>query len=253
MSDTQVRIARTEEHPRVAREAGMNLAIFDVDGTLLDNMKSEDVCYAAALRAGFGLTSLDTDWGGYEHVTDEGVAIEAHRRAFGHAPSAERMAQTVDHFVLLLADAHARAPLKQIPGAAALLAALPEHGWIPALATGAWGRAARFKLAAAGLPFDNLPLATAEDGPARIAIAQAAWARAMRGGPAFERVVLVGDRVWDAAAARALGLPFVGRASRERAAELRSCGAGAVLADYTDLGTVLAAFKTAVVPLATTP
>jgi phosphoglycolate phosphatase-like HAD superfamily hydrolase len=63
-------------------------------------------------------------------------------------------------------------------------------------------------------------------------------------------VVLVGDRVWDAAAAQALDLPFVGRAGGERAAELRSRGASIVVADYTDLGTVLAALETAVVPLA---
>jgi len=230
----------------------MKLAIFDVDGTLLDNMESEEACYTAALREGFGLAALDTDWSTYEHVTDEGVAREAHQRAFGRAPSAERMAQTAEHFVTLLADAHARVPLEPIPGAAELLAALPEHEWIPALATGAWGRAARFKLAAAGLPIGLLSLATAEDGPARVAIARAAWARAVTGRATFERVVLVGDRVWDAAAAQALGVPFVGRASGERAAELRACGASVVLADYTDLGTVLAAFETAVVPLPAT-
>lgn len=183
-------------------------------------------------------------------MTDEGVALEAHRRAFGFAPSAERMAQAVDRFVSLLADAHARVPLEPIAGAAELLAALPEHGWLPALATGAWGRAARFKLAAAGLPVENTPLATAEDGPARVAIARAAWRRAMEGRSAFERVVLVGDRSWDAAAARALGLPFVGRASGKRAEELRSRGATAVLPDFTDLGAVLTALEAAIVPLA---
>jgi len=230
----------------------MKLAIFDVDGTLLDNMESEEACYSAALREGFGLAALDTDWSTYEHVTDEGVAREAHQRAFGCAPSVERMARTVDRFVTLLADAHARVPLAPIAGAAALLAALPEHGWMPALATGAWGRAARFKLAAAGLPVDGLSVAAAEDGPARIGIAKAAWARALMGRPAFERVILVGDRVWDAAAALALGVPFVGRARGERAAELRARGASDVLADYTDLGTVLAAFETAVVPVAAT-
>ena len=224
------------------------LVIFDVDGTLLDNMESEELCYATALRDGFGLTALDTDWQTYEHVTDGGVALEAHRRAFGVAPSAERMAHVVDRFVSLLADAHSRAPLEQIAGAAGLLTVLPEHGWIPALATGAWRRAAQFKLAAAGLPVENIPLATSEDGPARVAIAQAAWGRAVKGRAAFERVILVGDRPWDAAAAQALRLPFVGRASSERAEALRSRGATSVVPDFMDLGTVLTAFETAVVP-----
>jgi phosphoglycolate phosphatase-like HAD superfamily hydrolase len=231
----------------------MKLAIFDVDGTLLDNMENEEACFTAALRQGFGLTDLDTDWSSYEHVTDEGVAVEAHRRAFGLAPSAERIAQTVDRFVTLLADAHARVPLKPIAGAAELMAALPENGWMPVFATGAWGRAARFKLAAAGLPVDLTTLATAEDGPARVAIAQAAWARALAGRLAFERVILVGDRSWDAATAEALGLPFEGRASGAGAADLRSHGLSAVLPDFTDFGAVLAAFETAVVPVAGAP
>ena len=158
------------------------------------------------------------------------------------------MAQTVDRFVSLLADAHARAPLTPIAGAAELLIVLPEHGWLPALATGAWRRAAQFKLAAAHLPVENIPLATSEDGPARVAIAQAAWGRAVKGRPAFERVILVGDRPWDAAAAQALALPFVGRASGEREKELRSRGATAVLSDFTNLGAVLTAFETAIVP-----
>src|SRR5690348_14464355 len=99
----------------------MNLAIFDVDGTLLDNMKTEEACYISALRDGFGLTTLDTDWSTYEHVTDEGVAVEAHRRALGVAPSVTRMAATVDRFVALLTEAHARTPLAPIAGAAELL------------------------------------------------------------------------------------------------------------------------------------
>jgi phosphoglycolate phosphatase-like HAD superfamily hydrolase len=228
----------------------VKLAIFDIDGTLLDNLESEDVCYAHALTEGLELRALDTDWRTYEHATDEGVAVEAYRRAHGKAPSSERMAHTVARFVTLLADAHRRTPLKPIAGTPDLLNALPDLGWTAALATGAWGNAARFKLAAAGLSIDRLPLATAEDGPARVAIVQAAWTRAVSGRPTFERVVLVGDAVWDVAAAQALGLPFVGRASGERAAELCARGATAVLADFTDPGEVIAAFETAVVPFA---
>src|SRR4051812_10609018 len=121
----------------------MKLVIFDVDGTLLDNLESEDACYAQALTEGLELRALDTDWRTYEHATDEGVAVEAYRRAYGKAPSSERMARTVARFVTLLADAHRRTPLKSIPGTAELLTALPGCGWTAALATGAWGNAAR--------------------------------------------------------------------------------------------------------------
>jgi phosphoglycolate phosphatase-like HAD superfamily hydrolase len=60
--------------------------------------------------------------------------------------------------------------------------------------------------------------------------------------------VLVGDGVWDVAAAQALALPFVGRAGASRAEELRARGAGTVLPDLTSMDAVLSAFETATVP-----
>ena len=239
---------RTE---RVSGKALVKLVVLDVDGTLLDNLESEDVCFAAALREGLGVTTLNTDWRTYEHVTDKGIAVEAYQRAFSVPPSAKRVTQAVDRFLTLLAEAHARVPLRPVAGARDLLAELPTRGWFPALATGAWERAARFKLTAAGLRVDQLPLATAEDGPARIAIVRAALARAERKCSPFERVVLVGDGVWDVAAAQALGLPFVGRASLDRAQELRARGVGAVLSHFTDIEMVLAVLETAGPPLET--
>ena len=231
----------------------MNLAIFDVDGTLLDNLASEDACYIAALCRGLGLQEVDTDWTAYEHVTDEGIAREVYRRAFGVDPSPALIAKTVDRFLTLLADAHAREPITPIAGAARMLLALPAHGWMPALATGAWSRAARFKLAAAGLSFEHLSLATAEDGPARVDIVRAAWANAATQCPAtgagatpFDRVVLVGDAAWDIAAARSLELPFVSRALGARADELRAQGAAVALANFLNVDAVLDALASAV-------
>jgi phosphoglycolate phosphatase-like HAD superfamily hydrolase len=233
----------------------VKLAIFDVDGTLLDNLACEDACYVAALREGLGLLELDTNWRTYEHITDEGVAVEAYQRAFGVRPTQRQLATTIDYFLTLLADAHTREPLMPIAGVPAMLAALPTHDWSVALATGAWGRAARFKLAAAGLVVDGLPLATAEDGPARVAIVRVAHARAAasQGGAAsgatpFERLVLVGDAVWDVAAAQALRIPFVGRATGTRAEQLRASGVGSVLSDFTEIEMVLSVFDAAVVP-----
>jgi phosphoglycolate phosphatase-like HAD superfamily hydrolase len=200
----------------VTGKAVVKLVVFDIDGTLLDNLESEDACYAAALNEGLGLAALDTDWRSYEHVTDQGVAVEAYRRAFGVAPSAERIDKAIDRFLMLLTDAHAREPLRPVSGAADLLAALPGHGWLPALATGAWRRAARYKLAAAGLQVNSLPLATAEDGPSRVAIVQAAWTRAESKSSPFERVVLVGDGVWDVAAGIQFARPWFGGNAPER-------------------------------------
>jgi phosphoglycolate phosphatase-like HAD superfamily hydrolase len=88
----------------------MNLAILDVDGTLLDNWRAEDACFADALRA--------------------------FARCFGAAPSIAMIARTVDRFVDLLEAVHRTEPLVPVVGAARLLTQLPEHGWALAIATG---------------------------------------------------------------------------------------------------------------------
>ena len=185
------------------------------------------------------------------HVSDHGIVIETYRREFGTAPLPDAIADTIGRFVALLAAAYHAQPISPIRGAAELLASLPSHGWAVAMATGAWRRAAQFKLAAAGLPDDVIPLATSEDGPARTDIVKTAVARAERHyDVAFDRIVSVGDGVWDVDAARTLALPFVGIAAGVRAERLRAAGAASVLPDLSGGVGVLAMLETATVPSA---
>ena len=221
----------------------MRLAVFDLDGTLADTRAIEDRCYERAVCDALGLAALDPDWGRYRHVSDTGIASEAHEAAFGAPASAATLERAAARFLELLTAAWAASPheIVAVPGAAALLAALPRHGWAVAVATGGWRRSARFKLGAAGLPLDDLPLASAEDGPARVDIVRAAIGRAAQrhGCPSFDRVVSVGDGPWDVSTAAALRLPFLGVASGARAARLRDAGATAVIDDFSRLRDVL--------------
>lgn len=232
----------------------MNLAVFDVDGTLLRNEACEDECYAAALRRVLGLRALDVDWAQYHDVSDSGIAVEAFRREFASAPSAFQLADTVHHFVALLRAACNADPEAIVPvlGATKVFAALAARGWAVAIATGAWRDAAALKLSVAGIDYSNIPMATAEDGPARTSILKAAQSRAEQCHQvrSFARVVSIGDAVWDVRAASDLGLPFVGIGRGTRAERLRSAGARVVLSDFNDHITVFDALETSGLPLA---
>ena len=235
----------------MSHSAPRKLAIFDVDGTLLDNMEVEDACYSAALREVLELPSLDTDWTRYEHVSDAAIAVEAYRRHHGSEPDPTRLEATVARFVRLLADAHESdaGAIRPVAGAVELFDALLERGWAVAIATGAWRRASELKLSAGGVSFAGVPMATSEDGPARSSIVSAARARAERlhGVERFDRVVSIGDGVWDVLAARDLGLPFVGVGPGERAERLRAAGVGVILESYADIEATVAALEAATV------
>jgi phosphoglycolate phosphatase-like HAD superfamily hydrolase len=102
----------------------------------------------------------------------------------------------------------------------------------------------------AGITTDHLPLAFAEDGPTREDIVRSAIARAAAsyGRPHFERLVLVGDAVWDARTARLLALPFIGVARGDDADNLRSSGVSHVIGDFRDVEQVLRCLEEATVP-----
>jgi phosphoglycolate phosphatase-like HAD superfamily hydrolase len=230
----------------------MNLAVFDIDGTLLDNLVGEDACYARALREQLALSTLDTNWERYAHVSDDGIATEAYARQFAQPLPAPQRAATIERFLELLHIAHHATPLTVMPGAAEMLTVLRGRGWAVGFATGAWRRAAEYKLAAAGMSSTRIPLATSEDGPARVMIVTQAIARAAAafGVASFARVVAIGDGVWDVLAAHELELPFVGVGAGERAGRLRHAGASHVLPDYLDVELALRSLEAAQVPRA---
>ena len=88
-----------------------------------------------------------------------------------------------------------------------------------AIATGGWERSARFKIETAELGAGHFPAAFAEDGPARHTIITTAISRASSyyQESTFERIVLVGEALWDVQAAKGLGLPLVAVGHGERA------------------------------------
>jgi len=67
----------------------------------------------------------------------------------------------------------------------------------------------------------------------------------------FERIVSVGDGIWDVQAATNLGIPFVGVGKGEREHSLRQAGATHVLESYSDYRQLINCLEEAEVP--TTP
>jgi beta-phosphoglucomutase-like phosphatase (HAD superfamily) len=214
----------------------MQLVMFDIDGTLTESNRVDDECFVQALSDVFGFTEIETDWSTYPHCTDSGILATIFERRLGRGPAWAEIANMHDRFLELLTAAVAVRPLPEIAGAGAFVGELlGDSRRTAALASGAWERSARLKLAAARLDCDGLPGAFAEDGPSRDSIMQTSYQRAAMtaGCSAFESVVYIGDGVWDVRAATTLGWPCLGVAADPvRAERLRAAGAVAVFPDF---------------------
>ncbi len=217
----------------------MNLAIFDIDGTLTESVAVDEVCFVQAFRDVLGIERINTNWLEYNFQTDSGLALEICRNHLGRDPGGAEISRLQSRFAeLLCAAVEGDGKLvREIPGAAALLKLLVAHPrWRVAIATGGWSVSASFKLASAGLPVDAFPWASADDAFDRVDILRTAIRRAGQhyGQDAFEKVVYLGDGVWDVRAAKALGIGFLGLAAGNKAGPLVEEGASCVLPNLSD-------------------
>ncbi len=227
--------------------AKSQLAIFDIDGTLTATNDVDTECYTETLAVELGLTPADIQWTEAPHISDAGITRWLWTQHRGCLPSESELSAIRGRFFKLLDDQLRQRPdrFRAVMGAADALEKLRTDGWEIALATGAWGPSARMKLEAAGLPM-ALPLFCSDDAFERAAIVSLAWEHRVRAaGRPFDRVVSVGDGVWDVRTAKQLGLPFVGVATGAKAERLSALGASHVIADldYASLSEALAAAR----------
>jgi phosphoglycolate phosphatase-like HAD superfamily hydrolase len=218
---------------------------------LTDTNAVDEECFLRAVADVLGLDAAGLRWSEAPHVTDSDLLRWLCQSYCGRPLREGEAEATIGRFLELLQRELRSAPerFRAMPGAPAVFGHLRETGWEVALATGGWEPSARLKLVAAGLAAEDLALASASDAPTRPEILELAVRRTsdQRGG-AFARIVAVGDAVWDLEAAAALGWPFVGVASGERATRLRAAGASIVLQDLADPQALRAALEAAAVP-----
>jgi phosphoglycolate phosphatase-like HAD superfamily hydrolase len=231
----------------------MRLVIFDIDGTLTQTSLIDERCfqrtYSELLEVHDILSALET----CPHISDTGLTRHIYQTSFGRAPAAHEEAAICERVVYWLEEHHRldRSHFVEVVGAGTMLEQLAaKHDWAIAVATGCWRASAEMKLRAANIWLHENPGGFAEDGPARESIVSAAIDRAREhyGSPDFEKIVSVGDGVWDVKTASNLGLPFVGIARDARAEMLRQTGAKHIVPDFSDAEAFFACLDAAIIP-----
>ncbi len=228
------------------------LAVFDLDGTLTDTCALDGECFAATLAERFGLPAERDayDWSRFPDVSHPGIVGELLREDGGDSGEGD-LSAFEEAFLERLLSVLRREPGRCLPIAGALEVVERLHDdadWAVAVATGCFRSVAMVKLARAGFDPPEV-LRSGDDSPVRRRIVesavQGAEAAYLSSFESFESVVVLGDAVWDVAAAAELGLPCVGVGCGARAVELESAGAVGVLPDFVDSELALATLRRA--------
>ncbi|MFQ5651558.1 MAG: HAD family hydrolase [bacterium] len=231
----------------------MNLAIFDIDGTLTATSKVDSDCYVQAFKEEFRLEIEDGDWSRFKNYTDSGIMVEIFQDEFGREPTPEEHQAVQLTFLKLLTRAFETSPdlFKEISGACTMLSRLRrEKEWGIALATGCWRVSAEFKLDKAGFERAAIPISTCDQNVAREAIMLNALTLAKEAYEVsdFETIVYIGDGIWDMRASRKLRFGFIGVQHETYHKTALTEGAGHVIDDYRDYAAFLRLLSQARVP-----
>ena len=180
----------------------MKLAIFDVDGTLTETNEVDTQCFVEAFADSHQITEIDTNWTRYKHATDSAVASEIVSEKLNREPNEKDYFLFKASFVTRLKKCldETQTLFSEIPNARLMLQKIEkEKDWALAIATGCFYESAKLKLEAAGINIEKFPFGTADDAMSREDILQRAIENSAKhyGQAGFEKIVSIGDAVWD--------------------------------------------------------
>jgi phosphoglycolate phosphatase-like HAD superfamily hydrolase len=231
----------------------MNLAIFDVDGTLININKIEEDCFIRAFAEEFGIVRINPNWAEYTHVTDSGIASQILQERLGCFPSDKELSRIKIRFFHLLKEACDRHSglFLEIPGASKVIQELKtDPDWNIAIATGCWRDPALLKLKKADVEIVGIPFVSNDDRFSREDILKESIEKSkyLYEIKNFKKIVFIGDGIWDVKTASKLGIPFIGIARGNKAKKLFEEGSDRVFEDFSRFRNFRQILETAQIP-----
>lgn len=227
------------------------LIIFDIDGTLLHSNRVDSHCFALAYKDVFGIDFPSIDWNYFPHVTDTSIFDTAIKEHFNRPATDSDKETMLDRFIALLEENRRDRPERfmEVPGAKSLVDRLiADDRFTLGIGTGGWARPAKLKLKHVNIQTDPLYMSFADDNWTREAIIRGVYTQLAEAKESYERVVYVGDAIWDVNTTRNMGIDFIGVRLNGDFEKLAEQGAATVLQHYLDQDQFMEAVVQATVP-----
>ncbi len=185
-----------------------NLIVFDIDGTLTDSVKIHQKAFAEMLFE-IGVEKINSEFQSFKHHTDSFIAKEIYETTLDMPMSEAKRIE----FEKGLTKKISRQEINEITGAKQLIGVLEnETDFGVCYATGSLRRPALHKLRSIEVEFNKKQLVASDLIFERENIVENAIRNAMEYYTVenFDRIIAVGDGLWDLLTARNLGLEFIG-------------------------------------------
>lgn len=189
----------------------MKLLIFDIDGTLIDSVKTDDSCFKTTFQNLYNIDISETNWTSFKHVTDLGLTIEIFNKWLNRLPTNKDIFNIKAEFYKLLNSSMNECVV--IKNAVNFINYLSKsNDYQIAFATGGWKETAILKCNHIGINLNQFVLKSSNNHFDRAIITELAIASALEqnGFKKFNSVTYFGDGLWDLKNTKYLGINFIG-------------------------------------------
>jgi phosphoglycolate phosphatase-like HAD superfamily hydrolase len=230
----------------------MKLVIFDIDGTLTLTNHADELCFLRTAQMLINSKIQEIVPEQFIHYTDQNIVRELYLWNQGKEVQETEIETFKSMIKLHLNEMKVDKPefFKAVSGAQNILKIF-NSDWKVALATGCWEFAAKIKLEAAAIDLpDNLPISTSDGILSRQEIMLNAIKKAKLNYDItdFERIVYIGDGIWDLKTCASLNIPFVGIEAEEKMTKRQALGHFWKLENYLDRDNFLHCLENAEIP-----
>lgn len=190
------------------------LLIFDIDGTLTDTVNMYHEIFNETLLE-LGFQNFNSNFNEYKHHTDSFVVNEINR----NQRNTEQKQDIISMFEKLILEKIKLKKIYEIKGAKKTIETLSKSENISiCYATGSVFQTAKYKLDSIGINFTLDQLACSNVNEERENILKEAIEKAQKKKniSRFERIISVGDGIWDLKTAQNLKLDFVGIGNKNK-------------------------------------